>query len=310
MAESNKSINNNVSINDALDINELASLNDEISSDFIEQLQSKITNDNNTENDGNLFEEVSAKKPKEQVKFNSDIDDNFIKKYKAKLKKLQQTTANDTEQVQLKHTKDASADDSINKLTAQNKQQNASEEQVKPEHTQNETQIDKNNNDTTIKQKDILQKPQAADITEPEKKDSINAISGGYINEKPLSKEDTDYMNSLDYLDNNVKYSKYVIYIEPENKEFIDSLTVKERKNLINRIIHEQDSIAVTKQRLNKMQTIITHFIIAIITITISIPILYWIINTSLEVTINNYRQSQSLFETLYKDNGKLRRMN
>lgn len=303
MAESNENINNNVSINDTLDINELASLNEEISNDFIEQLQTKITNNNITENDGNLFEEISEKETKEQTKFNSDIDDNFIKKYKAKLQKQQQTTLSDTEKTPLKHTKETTTNDSDDKLTAKAQRQIPSDEQTESELNQSKIKTDKNNTDITKQGGDT-------DAKELVENDSISTISGGYINEKPSSKEDTDYRNSLDYLDNNVKYSKYVIYIEPENKEFIDSLTVKERKNLINRIIHEQDSIAVTKQRLNKMQTIITHLIIAIFTITISIPILYWTINTSLEVTINNYRQSQSLFETLYKDKGKLKKIN
>ena len=47
--------------------------------------------------------------------------------------------------------------------------------------------------------------------------------------------------------------------------------------------------------------------IIAIITVTIAIPAIYWIINASLEATINNYRSSQSMFQTLYKERGKIK---
>jgi hypothetical protein len=65
------------------------------------------------------------------------------------------------------------------------------------------------------------------------------------------------------FLDNNVKYSKYVIYIDPENTDFVESLTVKERKNLINRILREQDDIAITKRRLNMFQTVVKHVIIS-----------------------------------------------
>ena len=88
----------------------------------------------------------------------------------------------------------------------------------------------------------------------------------------------------------------------------MDSLTVKERKNLINRIIREQDSIAVTKRKLSKMQEIITHVIVAILTIAIAIPFIYWTINASLEATINNYRSSQNAFEQLYKNYGKIKK--
>ena len=119
-----------------------------------------------------------------------------------------------------------------------------------------------------------------------------------------------EYNESLDYLDDNIKYTKYVIYIDPENKDFIDSLTVKERKNIINRLLREQDDIAITKKRLGLIQTVIKHSIIAIITITIAIPVVYWTINASLEASINNYRRSQTIFKTLYKEKGKIKKNN
>ena len=49
---------------------------------------------------------------------------------------------------------------------------------------------------------------------------------------KKLTPEIKSYNDSLDLLDGNVKYSKYVMYIEPQNVDFIESLTVKERKNI------------------------------------------------------------------------------
>ena len=121
-----------------------------------------------------------------------------------------------------------------------------------------------------------------------------------------MTQAQKNYNDSLDFLDGNVKYSKYVIYIDPENVDFIDSLTVKERKNLINKILREQDDIAITKHRFKVINTVIKHAIVAVLTITISIPVIYWTINASLEATINNYRRSQSIFQTLYKENGKI----
>lgn len=132
-------------------------------------------------------------------------------------------------------------------------------------------------------------------------------MTSGNIIEKPLVQEQIDYNDSLDFLDGNVKYSKYVIYIDPENTEFIESLTVKERKNLINRILREQDDIAITKRRLGLIQTIIKHTVIAIITVSVSIPIVYWTVNASLEASINNYRRSETIFKTLYKEKGKIK---
>lgn len=282
MAENNQ--NKNVfNENDTLDINELAALNDDISPEFIEQLQNQVSQSANKFNgvktveapksDADLFEEVASQTdvqpaeqneisptPQEQeapkvehkpkIDIDNNIDDNFIKKYKAKLNKQQYGNA---------------AKDEDNELKSRAKETSQS--------------------------------------TSPEE---IGNLSGGNITEKPATTEQINYNDSLDFLDNNVKYSKYVIYIDPENTDFIDSLTVKERKNLINRILREQDDIAITKRRWSMIQTIVKHTIIAIITIAITIPIIYFTINASLEATINNYRNSQTIFKTLYKEHGKI----
>ncbi len=262
---------------DSMDINELASLNDDISPDLIDQLQAKLSNDamnlNDTddssktqENSGDdtvLFEETEKEdkeeKPKNEIKkievnIDKKFDDNFIKKYKAKLNKQQEAVNKDSKKAAETHISSAAFSDN----------------------------------------------------TTPEENKSIEEISKGNIKERKFSKKQKEYNDSLDFLDNNVKYSKYVIYIDPENVPFIDSLTVKERKNLINRILREQDDIAITKQRFKIVNAIIKHVIIAILTIAISIPVIYFTINTSLEATVNNYRRSQSLFQTLYKENGKI----
>lgn len=140
----------------------------------------------------------------------------------------------------------------------------------------------------------------------PEITPPIEQISNGNITEKSITPEQKSYNDSLDFLDGNVKYSKYVIYIDPQNVDFIESLTVKERKKLINKILREQDDIGITKQRFKVVQTVICHVIIAIVTIVISIPVIYYIINASLEASINNYRRSQTNFQVLYKEKGKI----
>ena len=282
--------------NDTLDINELASLNNDISDDLIEQLQNQASLSANKllgqrsqlpNDDSELFEEVqdapetvneaptSIETPNEQNEndnqastitkenkaniinnIEENFDDNFIKKYKARLNKQMQ--ANDEEMI---------TDSSLPRSTASEETNSA----------------------------------------KPANEESIENLTNGNITEKPINKDDLAYNDSLDLLDNNVKYSKYVIYIDPENKDFIESLTVKERKNLVNKLIREQDDIALTKRKLNNLQAIIKHAIIAILTIALSIPLIYMAINASLEATINNHRQSQTLFQTLYKEHGKIK---
>lgn len=265
---------------DSMDINELASLNDDISPELIDQLQQKLTQDAQSmgeekaskispnfdvNDDTTLFEEPQVnetntqepQKPEhtsEKKGFNLDknFDDNFIKKYKAKLNKQQETGGKD---------KKEEPDDTISS---------------------------------------------AAFSSTIDNSENIEQITKGNISERAITQEQKNYNDSLDFLDGNIKYSKYVIYIDPQNVDFIDSLTVKERKNLINKILREQDDIAITKQRFKIINTIIKHAIVAILTITLSIPVIYWTINASLEATINNYRRSQTIFQTLYKENGKI----
>ena len=284
---------------DTMDINELASLNDDISPELIEQLQQKLTQDAQNlsgeeekaefdeNDDATLFEEPAQKnknKPEEaqtpsnetvenketevkkeepqpqkkDINIDKNIDDNFIKKYKAKLNKQ--------------------------------KKQGAADEK-------SEVIADEN----TISNAAFVDIPQQPDIEE---------LSQGKITEKPLTPEIKSYNDSLDLLDGNVKYSKYVMYIAPQNVDFIESLTVKERKNLINKILKEQNDIAITKQRFRMVQEIIKHAIVAILTIAISVPIIYLTINASLEASINNYRRSQTMFQTLYKQGGKIKAIN
>ncbi len=267
---------------DSIDINELASLNDDISPELIDQLQQKLSQDAqslnaknkaekinpdfNVNDDATLFEEPSSAKeetespaanvpspqPHQKKEFNLDknFDDNFIKKYKARLNKQKEAGAKD-----------------------------------KQEEAEN-----------------TISSAAFSDTTD----ESIEQVTNGNISERKLTPAQKNYNDSLDFLDGNVKYSKYVIYIDPQNVDFIDSLTVKERKNLINKILREQDDIAITKHRFKVINTILKHIIVAVLTVTVSIPVIYWTINASLEATINNYRRSQSIFQTLYKENGKI----
>lgn len=276
--------NNVFNDKDSMDISELASLNDDISPELIEQLQQKLSQDAmnlnggskpqfNENDDTTLFEEPKpveevepaapeeekqddVQQPIQEAKPDKNFDDNFLKKYKAKL----------------------------------NQQQGIE------------------NQNTSSDESTISNAVFSADV-QPKSEENIEDVTNGNITERALTPEQKNYNDSLDFLDGNVKYSKYVIYIDPQNVDFINSLTVKERKNLINKILREQDDIAITKQRFKIVQTVIRHAIVAILTIAVSIPIIYFTINASLEASINNYRQSQTIFQTLYKEKGKIQSM-
>lgn len=300
--------------NDSMDINELASLNDDISPDLIDQLQAKLSNDAlalnsvdsqnedtkiefNENDDATLFEETKTEREnqksevekKEETKENKEtkqkdsnkkvdldkkFDDNFIKKYKARLNKQANTVT-----------------DEVNNGT----DKNISNTTVSSDFNTDSTDITATNEKFKDNQKD-------SELDD----DGIEELTNGNIREHKLSQKQKIYNDSLDFLDNNVKYSKYVIYIDPENVDFIESLTIKERKKLINRILREQDDISITKHRFKVINSVIKHVVVSILIISLSIPLVYNVVNFSLEATINNYRNSQNLFQALYKENGKI----
>lgn len=284
--------------NDALDINELASLNDDFSIDFLDQLQNQIAQSANITNDGAMFEETTnadgsastdASNQKtsipSRININDNFDDNFIKKYKARLNKQEAAKESTKDKEETSQTTTPSVEEQITNPEFKSKQENAF------------ATDDKNKK---ISKKDLkLQKAENEDIEK---------LTNGNISEKPLDVGQVEYNESLDLLDGNVKYSKYVIYIDPENAEFIDSLTVKERKNLINKILKEQDVIVTTRHRFKTLQSIIKHAVVAIITITISVPLIYFLINASLEATVSNYQRSKANFKILYKEKGKIKK--
>ena len=279
--------NNALNNNDSMDINELAALNTDISPELIEQLQQKLSAEAenfsetpapfDVNDDSTLFEEPAAEppaeEPDEEKSENTNAENNNTEKQKEENKKTKQP-------VQI----DESIDDNfIKKYKAKlDKQKNAS----------NEDYID--------------DAPSSKDTSEENQEEDINKLSNGVITEKTITQAQKEYNDSLDLLDGNVKYSKYVIYINPENVDFIESLTVKERKNLINNILREQDDVGITRKKFRMVQTIIKHTIIAILTVTISIPVIYWAINASLEASINNHRRAETNWGTLYKEHGKI----
>lgn len=100
---------------------------------------------------------------------------------------------------------------------------------------------------------------------------------------------------------------KYVIYIEPDNIDFIDSLSIKDRKKIINKILHEQDEASRKRLERRERAKFTKQIIIMILTVTISLPIFFILLNKSIEITILNYQQAQQNFVKLYREQGKIK---
>ena len=100
---------------------------------------------------------------------------------------------------------------------------------------------------------------------------------------------------------------KYIIYINPDNIDFIEAMTINERKKIINRLLKEEDATLKKNKMMRERAKFINQIIIMVITVVVSLPIFFIILNKSIEVTILNYQQSQQNFVKLYKEQGKIK---
>lgn len=100
---------------------------------------------------------------------------------------------------------------------------------------------------------------------------------------------------------------KFVIYIEPENIDFIEGLSIKERKRVINRVLHYEDEDVRRKKERKERAKFTNQVIIMVLTVVVSLPIFFLLLNKSIEMTIVNYQQAQQNFVKLYKEQGKIK---
>lgn len=100
---------------------------------------------------------------------------------------------------------------------------------------------------------------------------------------------------------------KYVIYINHDNIDFMENLSINERKDLINKVLKEQNAISMKNKELEARKRYVANLILACITFVICFPILFFIVNKATEATIDNYYQARENFTKLYREQGKIK---
>lgn len=103
----------------------------------------------------------------------------------------------------------------------------------------------------------------------------------------------------------NSSAKKYVIYIEPENIDFMEKLSLDERKVVINNMIKEHTQNLFAQNKEKAREKFMRHAVIATLTVILGFPILFFIVNKSVEITIANYKIAQENFIRLYRENKK-----
>jgi len=105
---------------------------------------------------------------------------------------------------------------------------------------------------------------------------------------------------------NSITSKKYVIYFDSENIDFMENLTIEERKEVVNKILKEQNIVSIKTKEITQRTKIVQHVMIAVFTFIIGFPIMFVVVNKSIESSMNNYQQAKQNVARLYKQHGRI----
>jgi hypothetical protein len=100
---------------------------------------------------------------------------------------------------------------------------------------------------------------------------------------------------------------KYVIYINPDNVDYMENLSLDERKDMINKILKEQNDTTIKHKILEARKHLVANVILSCLTFVICFPLLFMLVNKATEVSIDNYNQAKGNFVKLYRAQGKIK---
>lgn len=100
---------------------------------------------------------------------------------------------------------------------------------------------------------------------------------------------------------------KFVIYIDPENIKYMESLSNTEKKEVINKILKEQNLLTKEEIERRAKTKYFKHAMLACFTFIVFFPLMFIAVNKSLESTISNYQKTKGTFSRLYKEQGKIK---
>lgn len=101
------------------------------------------------------------------------------------------------------------------------------------------------------------------------------------------------------------KAKKFVVMVEPENIPYFDGIPMDERTKVFNQMLTEYRTGVVSEGRKKHLIKFTKHTFVAVMTILISLPVMFFIVNKSIELTVKNYKDVQYNFEKLYESKGR-----
>lgn len=101
------------------------------------------------------------------------------------------------------------------------------------------------------------------------------------------------------------KAKKFVVMVNSENVEFFDNIPMDERTQLFNTLLTNYKEGKKRDKQTKHLVKFSKHMLLGIFVVLISLPIMFVIVNKSIELTINNYKDVQNSFEKLYESRNR-----
>ncbi len=100
---------------------------------------------------------------------------------------------------------------------------------------------------------------------------------------------------------------KFVVMVNAENVEFFDKIPMEERTKLFNELLTSYKNNKKAQKEKAHLIKFSKHMFVGIMVVLISLPIMFVVVNKSIELTIKNYKDVQNNFEKLYESRNPAR---
>lgn len=114
-------------------------------------------------------------------------------------------------------------------------------------------------------------------------------------------------VNQTEPAEHDESIKKYVVYVEADNVDYMENLSVNERKIVINDILREQNYLTKQERAMLRKKQFFSHLVLAIITFVVFFPLLFILVNKAAKITMENYSTAKSNFTKLYKEHGRIK---
>ncbi len=103
------------------------------------------------------------------------------------------------------------------------------------------------------------------------------------------------------------KSKKFVVMVNAENVEFFDKIPMEDRTKLFNSLLSDYKNNLDNENKKKRIIKYTKHLIVSVLTVLISLPVMFIVVKKSIQLTIRNYKDVQYNFEKLYESKNQNR---